>query len=143
MVGLELHNAPSNARNAHLTEDNELKDPTNFNLEVGMLFETIHPLDLDTLAGARINKVLRHGYFVAQVKYRMTSIFFPLHISSSWVLPVGFAAKYNLPLVFPPNAAKDIPSWDWFVEYSGSKILPVEFPVSFESAFIFTAISIT
>lgn len=79
-----------------------------------MVFEVIHPFNLDRIAAGKIEQVYKFGYFLATItcnKPLTESMQFVFHISSPWLLPCGFCAENGIELAVPSGESKATFNW--------------------------------
>jgi len=88
--------------------------PSGIKIKRGQVFEVIHPINLDRIVAARVGQVYKHGYFLAQIDCNLPllCLSFCFHITSAWVLPVGFAQKHSIPLGVPWGEKEDTFDWE-------------------------------
>jgi len=94
-----------------------------------MVFETVHPIDLHLIAAARVAKVLKRGYFIAEVQCNSPNpnVRFILHITSPFVLPLGFAVKHQVIFVPPTNENPEAFTWSAHIRKFG--LIPLDLSV--------------
>jgi hypothetical protein len=95
--------------------------PPEIRIKKRMVFEVIHPLSVHSLAVASVQSVLEFGYFMARVEpdSPLIPISFCLHITSPCIVPCGFAAKHDLPLILPRGTKKESFNWNTYLQSNG------------------------
>ena len=75
-------------------------------IQVGMLLETRHPIRLSRIVGAEVVETFKYGYFMIETREtkKDTRIKFIYHITSPFVLPLGFGAKHGVDVDFEASS---------------------------------------
>lgn len=79
-----------------------------------MVFEAIHPIELNLIVAATVKEALNYGYFMAHISTNkdIEDLDFCFHITSNWVLPTGFAERNGIQLTVPCDESEENFSWD-------------------------------
>ncbi|PAV84000.1 hypothetical protein WR25_17942 [Diploscapter pachys] len=106
---------------AYHTDDAKVKDVMKWRksegaveFKLGMKLELYDPFDttFKNIHPATIVKVLRDGYVIVQADDEDEEDALPLHCTSNYLYPVGYATKYKLPIV-DPKTSEPTNKFDW------------------------------
>jgi hypothetical protein len=126
----EIYGVPKSAKFTPLPKDYFPKYPDDLKVERGQVLEVRHPGQPSSICVAVIHRVLKHGYFVVEIKVLPEEVKnptrFTYHLSSPYIYYCGFCQKHGIKILPPFGESVDAFSWDDYIRRHNVKKAPLD-----------------